>query len=92
MTSIVKFGTKGFLCALMSAQLSFVAHGKTQTVEKNDRALIDAKKSPAATRREVIKPGRKVTGSEARIQDLEEDRREVMESKKEVEPPKQQAE
>ena len=69
---IAKFGTYGFLCSLIAAQMSVVTLAATDAAVDADRTLVDAKKSGRSVKRDVKKGARKMTGKDSKIEDTKD--------------------
>lgn len=71
--SLTKYGTKGFLSAMLAMQLGMpYAHGADEAEVKLDRAKVDAKKSFRSAKRDVKKAGRKATGQDNTYDDVKD--------------------
>ncbi len=65
MDPLKRFGSYGFLSAMLALQLSSLsAFGNDTAKEKAERGLIDAKKSGRSVKRDLKKAGRKITGQD----------------------------
>ncbi len=66
MKSLTKFGTYGFLSALLAAQVatSPALFADGSLADKADRAGVDAKKTGRAMKRDAKKAGRQATGQD----------------------------
>ena len=65
LASLTRFGTYGFLSALMAAQLATSPRAFADSAADSvDRAKKDVKKSSRSLKRDLKKTGRKVTGQE----------------------------
>lgn len=62
--SLSTFGTYGFLSVLVAAQIAASPLLFAVAPDRLDRALVDAKKSARAVKRDIKKNARKATGQE----------------------------
>ena len=73
MKSLTRYGTYGFMSALIATQLAVYPRLFADTAEKVDRAKVDSKKSGRALRRDLKKAGRKATGQENSYDDVKDE-------------------
>lgn len=71
--SLTRFGTYGFLCALIAAEMTLVPKSYADDVgKKADEAVVEAKKEGRAVRRKVKKQVRKATGNDSVVEDVKD--------------------
>src|SRR5262249_13910932 len=74
MKSLTRFGTYGFLSALLAAQMAMAPSLRADDAKtKVDRARVDARKSARAVKRDVKKGARKATGQDNTYDDVKDE-------------------
>ncbi len=74
MKSLTRFGTYGFLSALLAAQMGLAPNlNADDTATKIDRAKVDAKKSARSMKRDIKKGARKATGQDNAYDDAKDE-------------------
>ena len=72
MGPLTRFGTYGFLCAVLASQLSLPALSASENEVQADRAWVNTKKSARAVKRDVKKTGRDMTGHGSTVKDFKD--------------------
>ncbi len=72
-TSLTKFGTYGFMSALLATQIGLAPNLFADTADDLNRAELDTKKSARSAKRDLKKAGRKVTGQDSKYDDVKDE-------------------
>lgn len=78
--SLTRFGTYGFLCALIAAEVALVPRAFASN--KVDDTVVEAKKDARSARRKVRKNVRKATGNDSVVEDAKDATKDAVENTK----------